>query len=626
MPVLALLAIGALTYLNALPNAFVLDDRSTILENAQIRDLTSLEVLRPEAEQTVAGRPLVNLSLALNYAVGGSDPRGYHATNAALHILCAVLLYAVARRLWRRARPAASPGEIAATAFGCALLWLVHPLNSEVVNYITQRSESVMAACYLAMLYAALRAAEAGSGRWTAAAIAACWVGMGAKESMVTAPVAVVLVDRAFIYPSLREAWRARRGLYLGLAAGWLLLAGLLAGAPRTLSAGFATDIDIWTYLLNQAPMILRYLRLVVWPSPLVANYGWPLPIALVDVLPHVLAVMALIALAILGLARAPRTGALGAWVFLTLAPTSSILPIATEVGAERRMYLPLMALIALVVWLLAAAWTRLRPQRLQWLPVAVAALAATALAVTTVQRNREYRTDLGLRQITLARYPSAAMHHAVAFLQIEEGQREAARPHLLRALDGDPRAHYTLAVELFRDNQLDPALEHFQRFIDRQPRLRNVVAAHGFRGEIFELKEDWPAAAAEYRAVLAIEPDNVTAHRRLGDALVNGGQPEAAVAHYRACLSVTPQDAGLLNQLGLALGMASRLPEAVSTLQRAVSVDPGHAQARYNLALALWQNGDTRGALAQAREAATLQPDNEAARTLLAQLQAGSR
>ena len=76
----------------------------------------------------------------------------------------------------------------------------VHPLNSEVVEYVTQRTESMMALCYLATLYAGNRAhGSKRPSRWYTAAVAACALGMACKESMVTAPLVVILYDRVYV-------------------------------------------------------------------------------------------------------------------------------------------------------------------------------------------------------------------------------------------------------------------------------------------------------------------------------------------------------------------------------------------------------------------------------------------
>jgi len=166
----AVLALAAvLIYANSLRGPFVIDDQAAIVQNEQIRDLSRPSaVLLPDSESPVAGRPLVNLSFALNYAAGGLDVRGYHVVNIALHLACALLAFGFIRRTLElpRVRQRFGAGSID-LAFAAALLWAVHPLNSEVVDYLTQRSESLMALMYLLTLYAANRAVtEPRKDRW----------------------------------------------------------------------------------------------------------------------------------------------------------------------------------------------------------------------------------------------------------------------------------------------------------------------------------------------------------------------------------------------------------------------------------------------------------------------------
>jgi len=351
---------GFLAYWNSFSGPFVFDDVASVVENRQIREWWHLGgLLTSERELPVAGRPLVNASFAFNYALGGLDVRGYHAWNVAMHLVCALLVFSLVRLTLQqpalRDRFASRASDL---AFGVALLWALHPLNTEAVDYVTQRTESMMALFYLATLVASIRAAEEPSRRrWPIAAVALCAAGMACKESMVTAPVMVALYDRAFVFRSLKEAVATRWRLYAGLAATWVLLVLLLLGGARPHSAGFSSGIGVWTYLLNQTVMIVRYLYLAVWPWSLVSNYGWPAPLTLADALPQAAVVCVLLAATLVAIFRWPSLGFAGCWLFFTLAPTSSVVPIATEVGAERRMYLPLVSLIALAVVGSAAVW-----------------------------------------------------------------------------------------------------------------------------------------------------------------------------------------------------------------------------------------------------------------------------
>ena len=354
-------------------------------------------MLSPHPNTPLSGRPVANLSFAINYAVNGTDVRGYHVVNLTLHLICGLLVFGLVRRtLEISVRPKPIADRPADLAFAVALIWTVHPLNSEVVDYLTQRTESLMAACYLLTMYASVCAhASQRPARWYAVAVVSCLVGMGSKETIASAPLMVLLYDRAFVFDSFRAAMKARWRFYAALVATWIPLAALVASSGQSLSAGFDTArVSPWLYFLNQPAMLTRYLWLTVWPQPLVLYYGWPVALTVSDVWPYAAFIGALLLLTIVALFRSPRLGFLGAWIFVTLAPTSSFIPIATEVGAERRMYLPLVALIALAVVGVTKLWGRILPSR------RIGSLSA-ALIVLIVARSaggKDLRKKPGIR------------------------------------------------------------------------------------------------------------------------------------------------------------------------------------------------------------------------------------
>jgi hypothetical protein len=159
IPAVLLVLVGAATYANSLSGPFIYDDEEAIEENTHLRPPWSVSrVLGAPPQSPLAGRPVVGASFALNYAAGELDVRGYHTLNIAIHILVALVLFGIVRRTLLT--PAMrSRFERAATgiAFACALLWLVHPLQTEVVNYTTQRTESLMGLFYFLTLYCAIR-------------------------------------------------------------------------------------------------------------------------------------------------------------------------------------------------------------------------------------------------------------------------------------------------------------------------------------------------------------------------------------------------------------------------------------------------------------------------------------
>jgi protein O-mannosyl-transferase len=619
-------------YWNSRWGQFVFDDRFSIVENRQIRALWRLAVLFPERELPTAGRPIVNVSFAINYALGGLDVRGYHAWNIAVHALCALLVFALVLRTLRspvlRSTFDANAPQL---ALAVALLWGLHPLNTEVVDYLTQRTESMMALFYLLALYASARAMDGSRLSWQTIAVVSCAAGMLCKESMATAPVMIVLYDWAYRYESLASAVRNRWPFYAWLAATWLMLAAVLTSGPRAFSAGFATTVGPWTYLLNQAEMITQYLRLTVWPHALVLNYGWPQPVSAREVLPYGLTILLLLLLTIVALARRPPLGFLGAWFFITLAPTSSIVPIATEVGAERRMYLPLVALVVLGVVAVARLWDVVVARRFSSSKsavlsglvrsggVVVLAVVSLLFGARTVARNREYASGLSLAKTVLERRPSSIAHQMMGTELMVVGNHEEAVAHLREAIrEGMPRARFALGLELFNEGKLNEAIEQLDGFVRQNPQLLETLQARELVGRAFAAQRQWGPAAEQFTSILNVAPGNGDAHRYLADILCSQELFAQAIPHYRAYLERTPGDVAALAQLGFALAMDDKADEAMATLGRVVEREPTNAVAHRVLAALLFDRRDIPGAIAHARQAIALNPEDAIAHDVL--------
>ena len=231
-------------YGRALDSPFIFDDRISVRENPSIVRLWPLVgdadhpgPLNPPKEMTTSGRPLVNLALAINYHFGRLDPVGYHVFNLVVHVLSALLLLGIVRRTLRLEYFGGRFDDVAEwLALAVALLWAEHPLQTETVIYITQRTELMVGFFYLATLYGSLRywtaASPAGRKTWLVLSTLACLAGMASKEVMVTAPALVLLFERTFLAGSFRKALRQSWPLYAGLALGWVLLLALNFGIP----------------------------------------------------------------------------------------------------------------------------------------------------------------------------------------------------------------------------------------------------------------------------------------------------------------------------------------------------------------------------------------------------------
>jgi protein O-mannosyl-transferase len=588
---------------------FDFDDRPAILDNTTIRQLWPPSALwrTPPFGTAVSGRPVVNYSFALNYALnramaisqtpasdGAEQTIGYHVANVLLHVAAALLLFAVIRRTVRSPAVAANWHEsadwLAAIVAG---IWLVHPIQTEAVDYVSQRTELMVSVCYLGTLYAAIRAWPAtatvgsatpprrGTFAWSLVAVVVCLLGMASKEVMISAPLMVMLYDRAFLAQSWRALWsdRARRWLYAGLVATMACSLALVAAGSRADTAGFDAGMPWYQYLYSQGWAIARYVRLTFWPAPLIFDYGRDPVRGMVGVPGGVLLLAA--AAGTIVAWRQPRwrwAGFLGVWFFLLLAPSSSVVPVRTEIAAERRVYLASAALILLVV--VAAEHVlrdRFAPKARRRVRSGVVAIIALTLFALTFARSAMYR-DLEVRwRDAVAKTPRNGRAYdnlASAELRANPPNPVAADSALRRGMAADPTF-----VRLWV-HSADIALVQ-NRLVDAESLLAHALRLH---------------------------PGDAAATGALGEILVAEKRPDAAIPYLVQYNAVQP-DANSLTALGLAYLMTRRLELAIAPLGRAARLDSARLDARRYLGAALVEQERGGEALPYVEQAARLDP-----------------
>lgn len=610
-----LLSLGVVAaFHNSLQVPFLLDDADSIANNPSIRSLTTAWHPPADSGFTVSGRPLLNLSLAVNHAIHGTSVAGYHVGNILLHLAATFCLFGVARRTMASPSLAERFGAHAVplAALGAAL-WALHPMQTSAVTYIIQRGEVLVGLCLLLTLYAFIRATEAGSRGWMIATCGACYLGMTAKEVMAAAPFVVFLYDRTFVSGSFSEAWRRHRRLHLALAAGWLLLAGLVvASGARGATVGFG--VVPWSgYVLTQMAGIARYLGHVVYPPGLVFDYGATVENRLWPIVLGGVVVISLIAGTLVLLRRAPAGGFLGAWFLLILAPTSSVIPVTSQTLAEHRMYLPLAA----VAFAVMAAVYRVSP-RWTWLALP---MLVVGCAAGTIARNQTFASAIALWQDTVEKAPyNTRAWTSLGVAYLEAGRFDEAIRSVEQAVKLAPDSaglHADMALALVRVNRPLEATTHYETALSLAPEFAEAHIGYGALLQKlgrFELSEarlrravELAPGSARARCYLGIsllalgraseaipelteavqlDPAMVQAHYFLGDALAEAGRAEDAIRSMETVVTLSPQpSADLLNYLGVLYAQTGRLREAVERFRRSLAVDPGHAGARDNLA-----------------------------------------
>jgi tetratricopeptide (TPR) repeat protein len=627
------LAIG-LVYGRALDVPFILDDESTILGNKSIASLWPLigtaedpGPLRPPVPLPTAGRPLVNLTFAINFSIGRLSPIGYHAFNVLVHFAATLLLFALVRRTLLLPY-FAGPFENSATwlALAIALIWALHPLQTETVIYATQRTELMMAFFYLATLYCSLRYWLSDTDLtqrrvWLTLAVFACLAGMASKEVMVSAPIMVLLYERTFVAGSLPKSLRSSWPLYAGLAATWLLLVALNIYAPRGDTAGFHGQPSLLSSWLTQTQVLLVYFKLVVWPWPLLIQYQLPYLKTFGEAWTYVVPILLLGITTIVLLWRNRPAGYLGAWIFAILAPTT-VIPIFTEVAAERRMYLPLAAFVAMAVicaYLLMQSLLQRGSHAYnsqtgssfpRILPASAVLVIAFVFGFVSAKRANAYHNVIGLWQEVVALEPANLMAHFNLGQAYERaGRLPEAIAELQVVTKADPNktiALVQLGLIYINLGRLPEAIDLLQDAVKREPNapvaLNNLGSALTKTGRASE--------AVEYlERAIQTQPNFADAHNNLGIAFGNLGKVHQAIEEFQRALAYRKNYANAHNNLGVSYNQLGEKSKAIEQFNLGLQIKPNDAHAHHNLAVLLAGEGQTAFAIAHFEQAIRLFP-----------------
>ena len=605
---LLILSAGFWVYYNSLTGAFVLDDWGVVVENPRIRQLWP-----PWEFVKQTNRPLTDLTLAVNYALGALRPFGYHLLNMVIHLLAGLFLFGVIRRtlqapVLRERYGQEAPG----LACAAAVLWTVHPLQTESVSYVAQRSESLMGLFYLLTLYGSVRSVERPKSLWwPAVSIGSCALGMASKPIMVTAPALVLLYDWTFL--NSPAVLKGRRWFYSSLLATGAILALMLAGSQGTnTTAGFGlVGISPLAYLATQPGVILHYLRLVFWPSPLILDYGWPVAKTMGAVFPAASIFLLLGLLILWAWGRARPAAFLGTAFFLSLAPSSSVIPLQ-DPAAEHRMYLPLAAVVTLVVFV---GWEGLKrvissPALRRRIAGVLAVFLTITLGCITIRRNRDYQSEIGIWRGTVAQRPQ----NIRALVNLGEvlgssGQYEEAINVLKRALQSDPGspdAHRSFGKIFLDQGRLDEAEDHLTQSLRIDPQDEK---AHSFIGQVYLARGQLAEAKSHFDEALRLNPNLAEAHNNLGVVLASQNRFDEAISHFQKAVQVQPS-LGAYYNLGLVSARQGRWSEAANYFKEALQWDPHSGDVHRNLGKALVQLGQRDEAVKHFEEADRLKPE----------------
>lgn len=547
-----LLMAGAVAYSSAVNTGFVFDDVYWITATPYLSD--PLAYLRASGDRT-----LVALTVLANYKLGGLNPLGYHAFNVAVHLAAGLTLFALLARALALPRWGGRfAGRETHLAFAAALLWTVHPLNTQAVTYVIQRAESMMGLFYLLTFYCWTRAATGPRPLlWQSLAAVSFLASCFSKEVAVTLPPVLLLYDRLLLASSWKQVF-ARSSGYLLLAGVWalklFLVFGTAFGGGTTTGVGFGVPISKTQYALTQTEVILHYLRLAVWPVGQSVDYnGWPIANSLADVWPSAVALGAVLLASAALLHFRPPLGFLAAWFFLILAPTSSVMPII-DVAFEYRMYLSLVAVVVGVVLAADALAQRFVPARaIRLWAVGLPVLAAAALLTArTLDQSTAYRSEASFNAARRTD-PNALSRRGQGVRVVNlsnEGKFAEAEAELL-LLEAASPSNFVTAMARGHWHTLQgqyPQAIATYRTIDRTAITPVLLARADTLTARSQLASGDAAAAAEtMRGVVSRVPDSEPNHALLAAVELAAGNRTAAAAARAEAERIDPRSSRTL-------------------------------------------------------------------------------
>ncbi|HLM97835.1 MAG TPA: tetratricopeptide repeat protein [Bryobacteraceae bacterium] len=544
------LSVAFWVYGPALYGPFLFDDRTLPFGNGTFPVDEFLPWLK-------GVRPLVMLSYWMNYRLSQFQPYSYHAFNVIFHAANSILIFLIARKVLQFANVVSARRDVLAVFAGA--LFLLHPVNSESVAYITSRSEDLSVLLFLGAWTAFLYRPQAET-TWARAALVLALFGAAAftKEHTIVLPAVLLLTDYfwnpPFSFEGIRRNWR----MYLPVAAGFALVVAYLVTTLRSAilqgagGAGFGLkDFTWYQYFFTECRAFWLYIRLFLFPAGLRVDYDFPISRTILEpgALIGLIAILAVAGAAFYYRRRYPLA-AFGFFAFVILmAPTSSFMPIKDPV-VEYRLYLSMIGLLLIVLEFLRRVDVRQR----NWMALLAGVLVVSGIA--TYERNFVWSDPRILWEDTVAKSPNlsrAEFHLAEAYR--EQGDCAKALPHYARAAENDPPAkHSYWYASIFVDwglaydclNREDEALAKFRQAAELEP------TAHVYSqiGMIYGKQKKNAEAMAALQIALQLDPSFVMTYVYLGGVYQNGGDLADAIDEFKHALALDPKNEAALESL----------------------------------------------------------------------------
>jgi protein O-mannosyl-transferase len=608
LPVLLIVLVSFTVYCGALLNGFVYDDDAQVIENFWIRDIGFLPKLFLTDVWKFYGegasnyyRPVMHIIYMINYHIFGLAAWGFHLVNILFHAGVSVLVFFAASRLLGQssANPPIPPlakgegGRVFSPPFMAALLFAVHPVNTEAVTWVAGLPELSFTFFYLLSLYLYMQETDDGRPSMTALLLSAVsfFIAALSKETALTLPIVLLAYDSVFQKGHARLAGRLKR--YVP----YLAVVGLYFAMRLNALETFAplrrhTELSAYQCVINIFPLFSQYLEKLLFPVNLSAYY--PLhPIATLLTVRGILsfAITAAFIGATFLAARKNRAAFFGlVLIVVPLLPVLYIPGLGENSFTERYLYLPSVGFSILIG--LGVRKASEKPVR-SWAVATAFSVIFGFYSLGTVLRIPVWRDNFSLWSDTLPKASDAAIPHSLmGDVFLFRGQNDRAVEQYKAALRIRPNlviAHTNMAVAYKNLGLIDQAIMELQTAIELNP---SSATGHASLGVIYNDSGMTDKALDELQSALKLNPYLPGAYIGLGDVYSSKGMMDEAIHQYQEGLRINPEFADARNNLGIAYARKGQLDKAIEQFEAATRLTPDDAMYHFNAAKAYKAKG----------------------------------
>jgi len=565
--ILVIIAVTTLAYWNSFTVPFVFDDGSNIIHNTGIhlRNFTPESVATLKDTVTKQGRAITLISFALNYYFGALNTFGYHLFNLILHILVSILIFYFVRLTLNLPGFSSQYGKWAKeTAAGCALIFAVHPVNTQAVTYIVQRYTGMAAGFALcSLIFYAKARLRTGSGRagYFMLSIICFLLAFNSKQNMVVLPILVGIYE-FYAFQKQDVGWLKRHWMFIALAIILPFLAALIY-TKFDLLGWFVKEyarreFTMGQRLLTEMRVLVYYLTLLVLPLPSRLNLdytGFPLSYSLISpqaTLYAMLFLAGLLVLAVVLYRRQPLISFCILWYFVNLMVESSI--VALDLIYDHRLYFPIIGLLIPVVFGGVKLINRSFTKGAKAVETVVLGVLVVLAGFGVHQRNETWQSVISILEDVVKKAPN------------------------------NSRQHVNLGVAYSDIGEIDKAIVLYKKGIEIKD---DYAETYNNLGNAYNRKGMYKKAIVEYQKAIKLKHDYKEAHNNLGSAYSNLRQYDKAIAEHKKALKINPNCEKSHNNLGVAYSFKREYDKAVREYKRALEIAPSFTRSRVNLALA---------------------------------------